>query len=35
MERFGASAPAKRLAEEFGFTAANVAARAKRLLGRG
>jgi transketolase len=34
MTRFGASAPYKVLAEEFGFTAANVVRRAKELLGR-
>jgi transketolase len=33
MRRFGASAPYQRLAEEFGFTAENVAARAKACLG--
>ena len=32
MDRFGASAPAEQLFEKFGFTAANVAARAKALL---
>jgi transketolase len=32
IERFGASAPAKILAEKFGFTADNVIARAKALL---
>jgi len=34
MTRFGASAPAPVLFEKFGFTPANVAARALRLLGR-
>jgi transketolase len=34
MTRFGASAPYKVLAEEFGFTGANVAARAHELLRR-
>jgi transketolase len=34
MEGFGASAPAKDLAKEFGFTPENVVARAERLLGR-
>ena len=34
MKRFGASAPAKVLAEKFGFTAANIAQRAHELLGR-
>ncbi len=34
MNRFGASAPAKILAEKFGFTAANVVKRARELLGR-
>ena len=34
MTRFGASAPAPVLFEKFGFTPANVAARAMRLLGR-
>ncbi len=33
MRRFGASAPYQRLAEEFGFTAENVAAQAKACLG--
>jgi transketolase len=33
MGRFGASAPYQRLAQEFGFTAENVAARAKACLG--
>ncbi|HEY7283228.1 MAG TPA: transketolase [Actinomycetota bacterium] len=33
LEHFGASAPADRLFREFGFTAENVAARAKALLG--
>jgi transketolase len=32
MERFGASAPAKVLFEQFGFTAKNVAARALKLI---
>ena len=32
IERFGASAPAERLFAEFGFTAENVAARARALL---
>ena len=32
MDRFGASAPAEELFEKFGFTAQNVAARAKALL---
>ena len=31
MESFGASAPAEALFQEFGFTAANVSARAKKL----
>jgi transketolase len=35
MTTFGASAPAKALFEEFGFTPANVAARALALLGKG
>ncbi len=34
MEGFGASGPAGKLFERFGFTAAHVAARAKKLLGR-
>jgi transketolase len=34
LDHFGASAPADRLFAEFGFTPANVAARAKALLGR-
>ncbi|MBW3659423.1 MAG: transketolase [Actinobacteria bacterium] len=34
MERFGASGPAEELFEKFGFTAANVAATARELLGR-
>jgi len=34
MNRFGASAPYKVLAEKFGFTAANALQRAKELLGR-
>ncbi len=34
MNRFGASAPYKVLAEKFGFTVANVVARAHELLGR-
>ncbi len=34
IDHFGASAPAKVLLEEFGFSAANVVARARRLLGR-
>jgi transketolase len=34
MTRFGASAPAKVLFEQFGFTAENVAARALRLIGK-
>ena len=33
MERFGASAPYKVLAEKFGFTAANIVQRAHKLLG--
>ncbi|MCB9883440.1 MAG: transketolase [Planctomycetes bacterium] len=32
LEHFGASAPAPKLFEEFGFTAENVAARARKLL---
>jgi len=35
MKRFGASAPAKVLAEKFGFTAANIVQRAHELLGWG
>jgi transketolase len=34
MERFGASAPGAVLFAQFGFTAANIAARALELLGR-
>jgi transketolase len=34
LSRFGASAPGPVLFEQFGFTAANVAARAQQLLGR-
>jgi transketolase len=34
MNRFGASAPYKVLAEKFGFTAENVVKRAHELLGR-
>ncbi len=34
MTRFGASAPYKVLAEKFGFTAANVAAKARELLSK-
>ena len=33
MNRFGASAPYKALAEHFGFTAANIVEHARRLLG--
>jgi transketolase len=33
IKRFGASAPAKVLAEKFGFTAANIVQRAHRLMG--
>jgi transketolase len=32
LDRFGASAPAERLFEEFGFTADNVAAVAREVL---
>ncbi len=35
MERFGESAPADRLAEKYGFTAANIVALVKKHLGRG
>jgi transketolase len=35
LDHFGASAPADRLFQEFGFTPENVAARAKGLLGKG
>jgi transketolase len=35
IERFGASAPYKRIYEEFGLTVENVVARAKQLLGYG
>jgi transketolase len=34
LDRFGASAPAKRILMELGFTADNVAATAKKLLGK-
>ena len=34
MKRFGASAPAKVLAEKFGYTSANIVRRAHELLGR-
>jgi transketolase len=34
LDHFGASAPADRLFQEFGFTPENVAARAKGLLGK-
>ena len=34
LDRFGASAPYQKLMEEFGFTGANIAARAKALLGK-
>jgi transketolase len=34
IDRFGASAPGDRVFREFGFTAENVAARAKALLGK-
>jgi transketolase len=34
MTRFGASAPYKKLMEEFGFTAANVVEKVKALLGK-
>ena len=34
MDHFGASAPGDELAKHFGFTAENVAARARRLLGK-
>jgi transketolase len=34
IERFGASAPYERIFEEFGFTAQNVARRAKALLAK-
>ncbi|MEI7988565.1 MAG: transketolase, partial [Chloroflexota bacterium] len=33
IERFGASAPAERIFQEFGFSVDNIVARAKRLLG--
>jgi transketolase len=33
IDHFGASAPAEKLLEEFGFTADNVVKRAKALLG--
>lgn len=33
LEHFGASAPAEKLFEEFGYTADNVAARARKLIG--
>ena len=33
IDHFGASAPGPELAEEFGFTAENIAARATALLG--
>jgi len=33
IERFGASAPAERIFQEFGFSIDNIVARAKRLLG--
>jgi transketolase len=32
IDRFGASAPAKIIAEKFGFTVENVVARAKQLI---
>ncbi|MBT9169022.1 MAG: Transketolase [Syntrophomonadaceae bacterium] len=35
IDHFGASAPGEVLMEKFGFTAENVAARARQLLGRG
>ena len=34
IDHFGASAPAKVLLQEFGFSAANVVARARKLLAR-
>jgi hypothetical protein len=34
IERFGASAPYERILQEFGFTAENVAARARAVLAR-
>ena len=34
IDHFGASAPADKLLEEFGFTADNVVKRAKALLGK-
>jgi transketolase len=34
LDHFGASAPAERLFEEFGFTAENVVAVARRVVGR-
>jgi transketolase len=34
IDHFGASAPAKTLLKEFGFSADNVVARARALLGR-
>ncbi|HEY9028564.1 MAG TPA: hypothetical protein VIP05_30020, partial [Burkholderiaceae bacterium] len=34
IDHFGASAPAKTLLKEFGFSADNVIARARRLLAR-
>jgi transketolase len=34
LERFGASAPFEILMKEFGFTAENVLAKAKTLLGK-
>jgi len=34
IERFGASAPYERILEEFGFTADNVARRARAVLAR-
>jgi transketolase len=32
IDRFGASAPGKKVMAEFGFSAENVAARAKKLI---
>jgi transketolase len=34
LDRFGASAPGTTVLKEFGFTADNIAARARALLGR-
>jgi len=34
LEHFGASAPAEKLFEEFGFTVANIVSEAKKITGK-